>query len=305
MSEDLVQSAEVQQLLDRASGVDAEAGDPRLKQIMRRMLADLFATIDAFDISEDEFWHALHFAQQAAPEFGLIVPGIGLERFLDIRADRKAAAAGLEGGTPRTIEGPLYVAGAPRSVGEARLDDGTEKGEVLIMHGRVLDISGKPLAGALVEVWHANTAGGYSHFDPSQPAYNLRRQIETDSEGRYKFRSIIPSGYSVPPGGSSDNLLTKLGRHGHRPAHIHFFVSANKCLHLTTQINIDGDPYLHDDFAFATRDDLIPAVVRREETEAIVANNLNEPFSEIEFDFILHPAASDADTLASTRPRAG
>ena len=102
MSEDLVQSAEVQQLLDRASGVDAEAGDPRLKQIMRRMLADLFATIDAFDISEDEFWHALHFAQQAAPEFGLIVPGIGLERFLDIRADRKAAAAGLEGGTPRT-----------------------------------------------------------------------------------------------------------------------------------------------------------------------------------------------------------
>ena len=71
------------------------------------------------------------------------------------------------------------------------------------------------------------------------------------------------------------------------------------------QINIDGDPYLHDDFAFATRDDLIPAVVRREETEAIVANNLNEPFSEIEFDFILHPAASDADTLASTRPRAG
>ena len=44
-----------------------------------------------------------------------------------------------------------------------------------------------------------NTLGGYSFFDPSQPKYNLRRQIETDAEGRYRFRSLLPAGYACPP----------------------------------------------------------------------------------------------------------
>ena len=39
----------------------------------------------------------------------------GLEHFLDLFMDAKDAEAGLTGGTPRTIEGPLYVAGAPLS----------------------------------------------------------------------------------------------------------------------------------------------------------------------------------------------
>ena len=115
------------------------------------------------------------------------------------------------------------------------------------MDGQVRDINGKPVAGAVVDVWHANTLGGYSFFDPSHPKYNLRRRIETDTEGRYKFRSLLPSGYACPPNGQVQKLLDQLGRHGNRPAHIHFFVSAPDYRKLTTQINIDGDAYLHDD----------------------------------------------------------
>ncbi|RSY02277.1 catechol 1,2-dioxygenase, partial [Sphingomonas koreensis] len=62
--------------------------------------------------------------------------------------------------------------------------------------------------------------------------------------------------------------------------------------------------YLHDDFAFATHDDLIPEIVRREEPEAIHAENLNGPFSEIAFDFVLHPAADTAETELMARHRA-
>ena len=61
-----------------------------------------------------------------ADEFALLGSAIGLEHFLDLRADEADAKAGLTGGTPRTIEGPLYVAGAPESTGFARMDDGTE-----------------------------------------------------------------------------------------------------------------------------------------------------------------------------------
>jgi catechol 1,2-dioxygenase len=168
----------------------------------------------------------------------------------------------------------------------------------------VRDLKGKPVAGAVVDVWHANPLGGYSFFDPSQPKYNLRRRIETDDEGRYRFRTILPAGYACPPEGPTQRLLDQLGRHGRRPAHIHFFVTAPGYRKLTTQINIDGDEYLHDDFAFATRDGLIPQVRRSTDPAEVRARGLNAPFAEITFDFVLHPARADVPNTVVTRPHA-
>jgi catechol 1,2-dioxygenase len=304
MTQRLVDTPQVQALLDDLSGGTAAGGNPRMKAIVRRIVGDLFATIDDFDITDDEFWAALNYAAAGAQEFGLWAAGLGLEHFLDLRADAKDAEAGKTGGTPRTIEGPLYVAGAPTAEGFARLDDGADAGETLVMHGQVRDTNGKPVAGAKVEVWHANTLGNYSYFDKTQSDFNLRRTIITDADGRYAFRSILPSGYACPPGGSTEGVLNAIGRHGNRPAHIHFFVSAPGERHLTTQINIDGDPYLHDDFAYATRDELIPAVTRREGGGLGARCGVEGPYAEIEFDFVLQPTNLEAETLASTRPRA-
>ena len=102
----------------------------------------------------------------------------------------------------------------------------------------------------------------------------------------------------------TQKLLTQIGRHGRRPAHIHFFVSAPGYRKLTTQINIDGDEYLHDDFAFATRDGLIPAVRRSTDEEVINAHGLNAPFAEITFDFVLHAEQDAAPTSVVQREHA-
>ena len=303
MTSALVESSEIQTLLDRISGLDRPGGDPRQKQILRKIVGDLFDTIETFDISPEEFWSAVSFLQRGAPEFGLFAPGLGFDHFLDIRLDRADQASGVEGGTPRTIEGPLYVPGAPLEVGKARLDDGADTGETLIMRGQVRDQAGRPVAGAIVDVWHANTLGAYSVFDTTQSAYNNRRRIQTDADGRYQFQSIVPSGYTAPPQGATETLLASVGRHGRRPAHIHFFVSAPGHRHLTTQINIDGDPYLYDDFAFATREGLVPAVVRHEDADAIHQEGLNAAFSEIEFDFVLLETSNPAETQLPVRPR--
>src|SRR5256885_9580312 len=67
------------------------------------------------------------------------------------------------------------------------------------MEGRVLDLDGRPLPHALIDVWHANVQGGYSHFFPGMKPYELRRRIEADDQGRYRFRSYVPPGYSIPP----------------------------------------------------------------------------------------------------------
>jgi catechol 1,2-dioxygenase len=273
--------------------VDAadKPANPRVQQIVLRLVADLCKAIEDLDISATEFWKGLEYLQEAGKrhELGLLAPGIGLERFLDMRADEADAKAGLTGGTPRAIEGPLYVAGAPESVGFARMDDGSEVdiAETLFMQGTVYGSDGKPLSNAKVEVWHANTKGSYSYFDQTQSAFNLRRTIVTDAQGRYSFQSIMPNGYGCPPDGSTQALLNQLGRHGNRPAHVHFFVTAPGHRKLTTQINIDGDKYLWDDFAFASREGLVPAVKRISDPAELAKRNLKKPFASIDFDINL------------------
>jgi len=294
----------VKDLLMKVSALNEDGGNLRLKRIVHRVVGDLFRTIEEFDVQPDEFWAAMSYLTRLGQsgEVGLLVPGLGLESFLDLRLDQAEQKAGIEGGTPRTIEGPLYVAGAPLSKGDTRLDDGSEQGDVLFMDGQVRGADGKPIAGAIVDVWHANTLGGYSFFDPAQPKYNLRRRIETDADGRYRFRTLMPSGYACPPAGPTQQLLDQLGRH--RPAHIHFFVTAPGHRKLTTQINIDGDAYLHDDFAFATRDGLIPAVQRVDDPAEIHARGLNAPFARISFDFVLNREAENAPGTVVQRAHA-
>jgi catechol 1,2-dioxygenase len=304
MTTELLRSPQIRDLLDRVSGLDQPGGNPRTKQILRRVVADLYALIDEFAVTPEEFWQTLAFLQNGAPEFGLLAPGLGFDHFLDLRMDLADQERGRGGGTPRTIEGPLYVPGAPLSKGWARLDDGTDSGETLVMSGTVHGANRQPIPGAIVDVWQCNTRGAYSHFDPSQSRYNNRRRIETDDAGGYKFRGIVPAGYGVPPGGATERLLAAVGRHGRRPAHIHFFVSAPGFRHLTTQINIDGDPYLHDDFAYATRNELIPPITRCDDPRAIQNEGLSAPFIEITFDFILLAAIDPAEATLAQRRRA-
>lgn len=263
--------------------------NPRVQTIVLRIVTDLMQTINDLNITADEYWSGVEFIGDLGKEAGLLSPGLGFDHFIDLMIEEDLKAAGLDGGTVRTIEGPLYVAGAPEAVGFARLDDGNDldNGTVLFMQGTVYGEDGQPLPNAKVEVWHANSLGNYSFFDESQSHFNLRRSIITDENGNYAFRSIVPLGYSVPPEGMTQKVLGALGRHGHRPAHIHFFASADGHRKLTTQINIDGDEYLWDDFAFASREGLVPEVTMVDDADKLKEKALDKPYASIDFDFHL------------------
>jgi len=297
---DIVKTKEVQDLLDRASGLSESGGNPRLKAIMRDVLEATMQIIEKHDIDESEFWQALKFLQDGAGEFGLIAPGVGIEHFLDLHMDAKDAEAGQTGGTPRTIEGPLYVAGAPLIDGDltktndVNLTDDPDDTETLTMSGRITGPDGEPIKDAVLHVWHANSQGFYSHFDPTgaQSDFNNRRRIKLGEDGRYAFRSKMPRGYSCPPGGATANLMEMLGRHGDRPAHVHFFIEAPGYRTLTTQINFGDDPHARDDFAFGTREGLLPVPDRSGDT------------ADIQFDFQLQKARTGNDEAFSQRPRA-
>lgn len=291
---------EVQDFLTKVAGLDKPDGNPRVKQIVHRLLSDIYKAIDDLDITPDEYWTGIAWLNEigAAGQAGLISPGLGIDHFLDERLDAIDEALGIKNETPRTIEGPLYVAGAPVAHGFARLDDGSDtNGHTLIMHGTVYGDDGKPLPDATVEVWHCDTRGFYSHFDPTgkQAPFNMRRTIVTDEKGCYKFQSIVPNGYGVPPGSPTEQALSALGRHGQRPAHIHFFISGDGHRKLTTQINIAGDPLVNDDFAYATRDGLVPEIVEHTDEVTIKANSLSGPFAEIKFDIHLTALVDGVD----------
>ena len=308
MSVKIFETPEVQDFLRLVSGEGMPGGSPRAKQILHRIVSDLYKAIEDLEITPDEYWAGVAYLNSlgARGEAGLLSPGLGFDHYMDLRMDAQDKALGVENGTPRTIEGPLYVAGAPVVHGFARLDDGSDaEGHTLIMHGTVRDANGAPLSGAKVEVWHCNTKGFYSHFDPTgeQKPFNMRRTIIADDQGRYRFQSIVPNGYGCPPDGPTQTLLNALGRHGHRPAHIHFFVTADGHRKLTTQINIDGDPFLNDDFAYATREGLVPPVIERTDEASIKANGLTGPFAEIEFDLILSALVDGVDNQIVERVR--
>jgi catechol 1,2-dioxygenase len=307
MSVKVFDTKEVQDLLKAAANVGSQDGNARAKQIVNRLLGDLFKAIDDLDMTPDEIWAGVHYFNKLGQdgEAALLAAGLGLEKYLDIRMDAEDKAAEITGGTPRTIEGPLYVAGVPVRDGVSKIDiNPDEDAGPLAIRGTVTGPDGKPVAGALVECWHANSKGFYSHFDPTgaQSEFNLRGAVSTDVDGKYEFRTLMPVGYGCPPHGATQQLLNVLARHGNRPAHVHFFVTTDKYRKLTTQINIEGDPLIWDDFAYATREDLIPRVV--EKTGGTALGMKADAYKEIEFDIELTPLIQGKDNQVVHRLRA-
>jgi catechol 1,2-dioxygenase len=306
MSVKVFDTKEVQDLLKAAANLSNQDGNARARQITHRLLGDLFKAIDDLEMTPSEIWAGVNYFNKLGQdgEAALLAAGLGLEKFLDIRMDAEDREADINGGTPRTIEGPLYVAGAPVREGVSKIDiDPDEDAGPLVIKGVVTGPDGKPVSGAVVECWHANSKGFYSHFDPTgaQRDFNLRGAVRTDADGKYEFRTLMPVGYGCPPNGATQQLLDALGRHGNRPAHVHFFASSEGLRKLTTQINIEGDPLIWDDFAYATREDLIPHVV--EKTGGAALGLKTDAYKEIEFDIRLTPLVQGKDNQLVDRLR--
>ncbi|MET0288071.1 MAG: catechol 1,2-dioxygenase [Pseudoxanthomonas sp.] len=307
MSVTIFNQPEVQDFLRTLSNLDGAGGDVRAKQVVHRLMSDLFKAIEDLDLTPDEIWTGINYLNQLGQdnEAALLAAGLGLEHYIDMRLDEEDRIAGITGGTPRTIEGPLYVAGAPVRERSARIDqDADPDAGPLRIHGTVTDADGLPVAGAIVECWHANSKGFYSHFDPTgaQTDFNLRGAVRTGADGRYEFLTKMPVGYGCPPQGATQQLLDGLGRHGNRPAHVHFFVISERFRKLTTQFNIEGDPLLWDDFAFATRDGLVPPV--KDAGGGAALGFESATYKDIEFNFGLTALVQGEDNQLVERLRA-
>jgi catechol 1,2-dioxygenase len=206
--------------------------------------------------------HDLTYAEYDALKAWLIKVGQDGEwpLFLDVWVEHVVEEVANESrqGSKGTIEGPYYVPNAPELGSEATLPtrDG-EKGTPLLFQGQVTDTDGTPLAGAKVEIWHADDEGYYSQFAPGIPEWNLRGTVTCDGEGRFWIHTLRPAPYQIPTDGSCGKLISAAGWHAWRPAHVHLKVSADGYQLVTTQLYFPGDPHNEDDIASAVKPELM------------------------------------------------
>ncbi|KAK5993048.1 Catechol 1,2-dioxygenase [Cladobotryum mycophilum] len=251
--------------------------DPRLRTVMGSFIQHIHDFAREVDLTLEEWTLGVNMINWAGKmsdgkrnEGQLLCDILGLESLVDDITYRVASKNSIPA-TSSAILGPFWRADAPiRGNGTTISFDTPEDAEVTFMYGRVTCTeTGKPLAGASVDVWQASTNGLYEQQDDNQVDCNLRGKFITDSEGRYSFYCLRPTPYPIPDDGPAGQLLKLMDRHEYRPAHIHLIVTAEGFKPLTTQIFDKDSKYLEDDSVFAVKEGLtVEFTPRKNDPEA-------------------------------------
>jgi protocatechuate 3,4-dioxygenase beta subunit len=156
-------------------------------------------------------------------------------------------------------EGTVTAADADLTIGPS----GDAVGQRIIVHGRMLDAGGRPIAGSLIEIWQSNASGRYRHVADRWPGtldpnFTGAGRCLTASDGSYRFTTIRPGAY---PWRNHPNAW--------RPAHIHFSVFGRSFTQrLVTQMYFPDDPlFFQDPMYNSIPERSRPAVVARYDHE--------------------------------------
>ncbi|WP_166362589.1 intradiol ring-cleavage dioxygenase [Pseudomonas akapageensis] len=267
------------------------SSNPRYQQIMQSLVRHLHAFVSEVELTEAEWWEGIRFLTETGhtcdgavrQEFILLSDTLGVSMLVDAINHRFSANA-----TDTTVFGPFYIEGMPeREYGE---NMALTEGVPALVRGQVLDSTGKPLAGAVLDVWQTAENGMYSGQDSAQPHGNLRGRYRTDAEGRFAIRTIVPVCYPIPTDGPVGRMLRAANRHAWRPAHLHFMIDAPGQRRLVTHLFNSDDPYLDSDAVFGVKQSL--QVEYRDmpgDGELAKAFGFNVPFKSAYYDFVLEP----------------
>ncbi len=225
----------------------------RAETLVSSLLEAIRGVIVEHDVTYDEYATAKQWLIDVgeAGEWPLF-----LDVFVETTVERNAFRG--RAGSAGTILGPYHLPDAP--VLEAPFElprRADEKGESLVLSGRVTDAGGAPLAGAVLDVWHADAEGFYSGFHPDLPPGIFRGKVIADAEGRYEVRTILPAPYTIPHDGPTGAMVAACDWHPWRPAHIHLIVEAEAHEPLITQLFFKGGDYLDGDVAGAVKEELV------------------------------------------------
>ena len=262
--------------------------DRRLKEILEVVVRHLHEIAREVDLRPSELFAAVDFltavGQKCTPqrqEFMILSAVLGLETVVNLMDDLRTE----ERGTRTSIRGPFYVSDPPpMELGQILCPH--ETGSQIALYGTVRNSSGQPIPNASVEIWQTDEQGLYDVQKHAE--LDSRGRFLTNAKGQYYLRTVRPLGYSIPMDGPVGVLVRAQHRHGMRPAHIHFRVTAAGYRDLITALYMRTDKYIESDTAFGVTESLV---------RDIVDDDPHSPFPELpglNFDFILRATESVA-----------
>jgi hydroxyquinol 1,2-dioxygenase len=274
--------------------IESFAGTPdeRLRTILDSLVRHLHAAVREVEPSIAEWERAIEFltatghkCDDVRQEFILLSDVLGISMLVETINERGAAGA-----TQSTVLGPFHMTRSPvRALGDTI--DLVGESEPCVVTGQVVSTDGTPLPGAVLDVWQANDHGAYDVQEPDkQPAGNGRGLFTADAQGRFWFRTIVPSYYPIPTDGPVGELLAATRRHPYRPAHIHFIASADGYTTLTTHIFVAGTEYIDSDAVFAVKKSLITEFNEVDDPELAARYQVSNPFRLADVQIVLSPA---------------
>ena len=264
--------------------------DARLRTVLQSLVRHLHAFAVEVELTEDEWREGIdaltatgHITDERRQEFILWSDAMGVSMLVDALANPLPAGA-----TESTVLGPFYVPGSPaRGYGES-LAEG-QAGTPAWVYGRVLDLDGRPIAGAELDVWQNGENRLYAVQDPDAPEHHLRGRFQSREDGRYAFLAVRPVPYTIPHDGPVGRMLAATGRHPWRPAHIHMIVRASGYRTLTTHIFDSASDHLDSDAVFAVKPSLLREFVRRSPEDPERPANADGEWYSVENDLVLVP----------------
>ncbi|MDX3098579.1 dioxygenase [Streptomyces sp. ME19-03-3] len=269
----------------------ARTPDARLREILGSLtrhlhdfIRDVEPTMNEWERAIDFLTRTGHASTDTRQEFILLSDVLGVSMLVETINQRKSAGDGV---TDSTVLGPFHMVESPeRKFGDAI--DMIGSGDPCVVTGRVVSVDGTPLPGATVDVWQADEHGFYDVQQPGeQPQGNGRGLFETDAEGRFRFRTVVPAHYPIPTDGPVGELLNATERHPYRPAHIHFIADAAGYQPVTTHVFVQDSPYLESDAVFAVKKSLVQAFTEVDDPELAARYGVTSPFRLANFDIVL------------------
>ncbi|QIY99778.2 intradiol ring-cleavage dioxygenase [Streptomyces sp. S1D4-11] len=265
--------------------------DPRLRELLGALTRHLHDFVRETEPTMAEWERAIGFltatGQQCTDtrqEFILLSDVLGVSMLVETLGGHRDP-----GVTESTVLGPFHLTGSPIRALGANIDL-VGRGEPCVVGGRVLGKGGTPLPGAVLDVWQADSEGYYDVQQPDvQPNGNGRGLFTADAEGRFWFRTCVPSPYPIPTDGPVGELLRATARHPYRPAHIHFIASAEGHAPVTTHIFVAGSDYLDSDAVFAVKKSLVQDFTETDDPSLAGEFGVPNPFRHARFDLVLEP----------------
>jgi len=263
----------------------------RFRQVVQSLVRHLHAFVKEVGLTEEEWFRGIdfltrtgHITDDKRQEFILLSDVLGVSMQVIQINNQKPAEA-----TASTVFGPFFVEGSPRFVNGDDIANGAP-GEPCFMQGRVLSITGEPIADAHIEVWQADDKGFYDVQYKELAQARGRGHLYADGQGRYSFWSVRPQAYPIPEDGPVGELLDAANRSPMRPAHVHFLIKAPGYQTLITHVFKQGDPHLDSDAVFGVKSSLITGFERHEPGTAPDGKQMDVPFYTMSYDFLLAPA---------------